>query len=439
VPRSVPRSVASFCVMALGRDTGQTVLGITAAASLVGAIGGLPLVWDGSFLLFSVLNDQQPILTYNRFVNTLLTAPVLAASALTEDFGILRLVFNLSYEAVPFVALLASWVVVRRARPDLFVWPVLGIGLALLPGFAVPTASSLIAAQLFWPLFLAALVPTSSKRVLALAATLGAIVAFSHPIALALLVLLAIAGWIERGRSRPAGLAWLTGCLALALLNGLWLTSQLDPYQARIAEPIVALTILANALMGPQSLGLAFTAFAAWLLYRGGRHPLAHGRAGTTIAIAALPFVVWAAIPSLWGNVIDFRVAALPCTVPLLVLAWLDARSPVRLLEERRQAALAAAVVMLAVVVVLSAGWAILAARVESAAARASGCVPAESIEGYPDSALGNVWITPLSLVLQGREVHAFVEPMSACASTGWPARLPAGSYEIDPRWFRFR
>ncbi|HYR94248.1 MAG TPA: hypothetical protein VEP48_08600 [Methylomirabilota bacterium] len=425
--------------MALGRDPGPAVLSIAAAASLVAAISGLPLVWDGSFLLFTVLNDQQPMVIYNRFVNSLLTAPVLAASALTEDLGILRLVFNLSYEAVPFVALLASWVVVRRARPDLFVWPVLGIGLALLPGLAVPTASSIIAAQLFWPLFLAALVPPSSRLVLALSVALGVVVAFSHPIAAALLVLLAIAGWIERGRSRPAGLAWLTGCLALALLNVVWLTSQLDAYQAHIAEPIVALNILGWALVGPQSLGLGFTAFAAWLLYRGGGDPRARGRARMTIVIAALPFVVWAAIPSLWGNVIDFRVAALPCAVPLLLLAWLDARSPVRLLEERRQAALAAAVVMFVVVVVLSAGWAILAARVESAVAQASGCVPAESIEGYPDSALGNAFVTPLSLVLQGRDLHAFVEPLSACASTGWPARLPAGPYVFEPRWFRFR
>ncbi len=427
----------------------EIALALAVLTTAVVAAADLPLVWDGSNFLFVALNEQTPLLIFHRYIESLLTAPAVAASFLTSDVGILRKVFSVSYAAVPTLALVLSWLVVRRKRPDLFVWPVLGIGLALLPGRALGVAESLLAAQLSWPLFLAALVPIDRTR-LALCVLVGLVVAVSHPAALVFLPLIGLVGSIERVRSGSLvrGLGWLATFLALAVVNIALLTSQLDPYEVKSARPLAIVYELIFGAAGPQLAGLLLTAVAAVLVHRAARAPhevrRPYSRAAVTAGLAVIPFVIWAAIPELWYHTLEYRAWAIPATLPLFALAWSDARqrdAAVRAhVAERMTLSVVAATVMFVVLLVQSVVWTGLVARLEAAVASRAGCVPLGSMAGYEQTAAGGWAVAPLSIIVQGRQVHAFVAPDALCEGSHWPDDAPVlGSPALRPLWFRFQ
>jgi len=427
----------------------EVVLGIAALTTVVVGLSELPLVWDGSNFLFAALNEQTPLLIFHRTVESLLTAPVVAASFLTSDVRILRKIFSLSYAAVPTMALVLSWIVVRRTRPDLLIWPMLGIGLALLPGRGLSIAESLIVAQLSWPLFLAAIVSVE-RRIFVACLVVGAVVAVSHPSALVFLPIVGVIGWVERLRSGSVArsFGWLVAFFALASLNFALLSSRLDPYEVTVAQPIVVAYQLLAGAFGPQLSGLQLTALTALLVYRAGRDPTqAHrmyARAMVTAGLAVMPFLIWAALPQMWRDIIEYRAWAIPATLPLFAVAWLDARraDPLHETHVASRMTISAVVAAVMFVVLLAQGvtWVGLVARVERAVTSRAGCVPAESIEGFADTALGSWALVPLSLLVQGREVHAFVTFGFLCESARWPKEVPmmVNLPSLRPQWFRF-
>jgi len=429
------------------RSAPGLVIGAAAATALIAGVAGLPLAWDGSYFLFVVLNDQAPLLIAHRFIETLLTSPVLFASGRTEDLAVLRAIFGVSYTAIPLVALFCSWLVVRR-RPELFVWPVLGIAVALLPGRALFIAESLIAAQLAWPLLLAAVVPVSGG-VLLLCLALGAIVAVSHPVAAIPLVIVALVGAAIRRRSRRSSASWAAAFLGLAALNLAILGSRLNAFERESLELSVAVGSLIRGALGPQLAAMLLTALAAVLVLRGAHaqqradQVRAEALALTSIALAAAALLVWAAVPQFWKGEIDFRSWALPITLPLFALAILDACSvrgrPLQtLVDGRMRIARAAAVAMFLVMLVQSVVWVQLTSRVSLAVEGAHGCIDAASIEGFPDSPLGHWSITPLSMLLQARDVRSFVGTADACRATRWPSEVTFEGATARPGWFRF-
>lgn len=422
------------------------VLVATAATALVAAVAGLPLAWDGSFFLFLVLNDQMPLLIAHRYIETILTSPVMLASGVIEDLAVLRAIFSLSYTVVPLVALWSSWLVVRR-RPELFIWPVLGIALALLPGRALFIAESLIAAQLAWPLLLAALVPIS-RGVLLLCVSLGTAVALTHPVAVFLLVAVAVIGAFFRRASRRSSSSWAAAFLGLAALNVVVMGSQLNAFERQSLEPGVAAGILILGALGPQLVGMLLTALAALLILRAARAVRRPDRARDealaliSTALAAGALLVWAAVPEFWRGEVSFRAWAVPITLPLFVLAALDARPAGRalppVLDRRMRIASLAATTMFLVLLIQSVVWIQLTSRVSLAVQGASGCVDAASIEGFPGSALGHWAVTPLSIVLQGRDVRSFVAGADECRTATWPAEVVILETAFRPGWFRF-
>lgn len=431
--------------------TPKLALALVALTSLTAAFAGLPLAWDGSYFLFRVLNEQSPLLTnvHNRLLLGILTFPVFLASQLTENFGILRFVFSLSYAAVPFVALACCWIVVRR-RPDLFVWPTLGICVALLPGSVLFVSEALIVAELSWPLLLAALVPGQPRSGVVICIVLGVVVAVSHPVALPLLLAVAVVGAVVRRRSWRAAVLWAISFTGLAALNVVELTSRLTSFERESLEPSTAAIGLARGIVGLPIAALLLVTLTAFLIYRGARSTPEARRielqnlALVTLLFVALTLLIWAAVPAFWRGEIDFRGWAIPLTLPLFALAWLDARvaraSDVALAGRRMRLAWAAAAVMFLVIAIQGVVWMQLVTRVSSAQAGGNGCTVAESIEGFPDSALGHWAITPLSILLQARDVRAFVAPGALCEASDWPRQVPMGPVPaLTPGWFRFQ
>ncbi|MBM4421087.1 MAG: hypothetical protein FJ034_05810, partial [Chloroflexi bacterium] len=103
-----------------------TALALLAAAGIVPALAGLPLVWDGTSFLFRALNEQRPVEGFNRLILLVLTAPPAWLARVTEDIGTLRFAYSLAVEAIPWAGVAAAWLVARERRPALFVWPMLG-------------------------------------------------------------------------------------------------------------------------------------------------------------------------------------------------------------------------------------------------------------------------------------------------------------------------
>jgi hypothetical protein len=160
------------------------------------AIASGPLVWDGSFYLFSILDSQDFFCPHDRMSNVIIQFPVLIASHyFTENLAVLRFIFSLQYALIPFLSLLISWIVVRRT-PRLFIWPALGICIATIPGQFIFVSEIVIALQLAWPVLLILIVPPQGNASWIAALLLSLTIFFLHPVAVFILASLAFAGLV---------------------------------------------------------------------------------------------------------------------------------------------------------------------------------------------------------------------------------------------------
>ncbi|HVN27165.1 MAG TPA: hypothetical protein VMT64_01690, partial [Candidatus Binataceae bacterium] len=129
-----------------------------AIALIVAAVLRAPLSWDGSFYFFQMLDRQWWFIAQpHRWINYALQAPTLLAMRFTLNFPILILIFSLSYASPAIIGVALSWLVCRK-RPELFIWPAIGIGIVTLPGILNFNSEATMTAPLFWPVLLAALI-----------------------------------------------------------------------------------------------------------------------------------------------------------------------------------------------------------------------------------------------------------------------------------------
>lgn len=110
------------------------VLAIFAIPLVIAVISDAALSWDGAFYLFRTLDTGVPFIPHDRLIDAPIHWPVLWADALTDSLPVLRATFGVVHVVTPFVALACCWWVVRTDAPALIVWPLLGIGMATLPG-----------------------------------------------------------------------------------------------------------------------------------------------------------------------------------------------------------------------------------------------------------------------------------------------------------------
>ena len=129
-------------------------LGLLLLVACVATYCGAALTWDGSSLLFSVLDGQHLKLPHDRYSLVLFQLPVLLASKLTDQVRVLELVYGAAYTIVPFAVAYGAWRLVREERPRLVVWPLLWTCLGALPGQMFFVTESLLTLQGGWLLLL---------------------------------------------------------------------------------------------------------------------------------------------------------------------------------------------------------------------------------------------------------------------------------------------
>ena len=184
-----------------GRWTVAILLASSAMAVglAVAAIARLPLLWDGAWFLLHALDSSTPTFLFRRAIHVALQAPAMVTATVTGDAWIASVVFSATYVAVPLIALLAAWRVVREERPELIAWAALGIALVALPGLVFFISEGAMVAHLAWALVLAAALGRVGRhRVLVV--VLVAVMAVSHPLAGPTLAAVGAVAWLARRR-----------------------------------------------------------------------------------------------------------------------------------------------------------------------------------------------------------------------------------------------
>lgn len=426
------------------------------AGALVAAWGGGVLAWDGAYYLFKALDDQAPFNPLGRRINVLLQAPLLWASAGgVDDLSILRRVFALPYALVPVVGLSLSWLVVRRRRPALFVWPALAVGLGLLPGLFFYTSEGPMIGSLAWPLLLGVLLGVPRPGALGLGG-LVVVLWVTHPLFVVFATLSAGVALL-RARLERSERLWLlpvaVGLLALAALKAF---VPLSGYEAESLSLQRLRDAFEVAVRGWPLVSLAGTLAAAaltlaqpWLEPAMGPRLSASTRyAPAALAVAAgVALVPWARNPYLWAHALDYRFWVGPITLGFMgaaCLEWLTRRaasSGAALLSSRMATVAAVGAAMLLVLALQTRAWGQQVATLSaSLAERGERCVELASLPVIGGSPLNHWGTTSLSLVLQGRQPERVVmEVPEGCAALATRAGVRLGEWETRPfgaGWF---
>ncbi len=309
--------------------------GLVTAAYAAAAAMGLGLTWDGAYYLFQALNTGQAFEPRDRVLDVLLQQPVLALRSFVDDPAVLAAVFGFSCLLVPLASLAASWLIVRKHQPRMFVWPVLGMGLLLLPGQAAVQSEAMMALEMIWPILLAVIVGRPSDNWM-IVLGFGIFLALAHPFAVPLLAGLAAAVFVvhvARRRERPQ-LWWAIAFLALAGLA--WLrvaNNELDPTHTEGLSLGQMSAAFEQVVAGRPLVAIVLTYAGAILLVAGS--VLGRVRAGASVraveglafalfCVAGLFLVTWAADTRAWWTALDYRFVALFVAAPILGLAIID-------------------------------------------------------------------------------------------------------------------
>jgi hypothetical protein len=419
------------------------VIALAGFGALFGALSGMALSWDGSYYLFNTLESQRPFEPHLRYVNAITQAPTLLAERFTDQLPILRLAYGLAYMAVPVLALLACWVVLRRGHRHMFIWPVLAILVATLPGQVNATCEALQSAQLIWPALLAGIVGIERGDRLTCIVVLatGLFAAVAHPFGVVLVGGVLLVCLLRRRRTEAivAG-----GLLVVAVANAVL---SFDPYETDQITTAVITNGFHSALwggpmtaIGTSAVGAALIAFAD----RSSRRTLlaALGVACQVLAIAAL--VRWANDPRQWSGAIDFRTFTPTVTVPVALVALYDGGRPGSQDGRWRQlAAVAAAAGFAAIMVVQGLSVQRLDNTLTTAMKFAGGCVAQQSIPGIRGTMLDH-WATPSrSLLFGSRAATSIMLPDDQCSTLTDTGSIPLADWDVrtvySPGWFDLR
>jgi hypothetical protein len=428
------------------------------AALVIAALCGAGLAWDGSYDLFKTLDLRVPYIPHNRLQDFFLYLPALATSYVTENLGILRTIFGLSFAIVPVASLAASWWIVCRTARGLFVWPALSIGLGLVPGQLDLSGEFTQAVQLFWPVLLT-IVLRLPTRSIPIAAVFTVLTFIAHPTACVLLGFAALAAAVlglRYGEDRTMLLVWALGFALLALaryaevrtdsleLAQLFLTARIDAFRGAVNGGTLA------AL--EWTWGAATATFLASLVggrTRGGVTYVLRFCAIAAVAAAGIALTMRALDPGQWTGELDFRAWAMWCSLPLMLLAVLDgctdrpfqpeghAGADLRFREGVVQAAGCAFFIALTVQSLEFSG---LTNRLQyDLAHNSSPCVPFEALGNLQYTAFNNWSLSTFAILQQSRTPKTVVLLGNSCQEaqrTGRPQLILWDPQSFQTQWF---
>jgi hypothetical protein len=433
--------------------------GLISAALGFAAASGAAMSWDGSYILFKILDLQSAIPVHNRFVNVPLHWIILFTARFTTDLNILQMVFGLVYAAVPLMALVLSWWVVRGHAETLFIWAALGIGLGTLPGQFCFICESILAIFLFWPVILAILVRMPKRHVPIILALLIAMF-FTHFVSIALFFVGAsvafIIGLCSRG-DRHWMWMWASGLGVMAAFKFLLFVIFPSAYEmSQLSKDVMKsnfdLSVSGLPLMSVICTWLAASIiFISPLLSRFSKDKFSqiiHSIGLISLAIAGGLLVVWARDPYLWRHAIAFRSWALFSSLPFMMLAVLEGILLSKKFLSNRKSELnyrlktlrIIGTIFLLVLSVQSTSWFNLTTILrETIVQSVDRCISISSIGWLTNTPLNN-WTTPShSILLQGKAPQKLVLNGDGCTEASFSEAVRISPYDLRSRtggWF---
>jgi hypothetical protein len=239
---------AGCCVLSERRAL-QLGLALVVLAYVPIALVGLPLFGDGAYYFFKLAFDGVPVFPNLRLGSVIAQLPTLAATRLTDDIGLLRHLFSLSYVALPVLSLLVSWSIVRERRPELILLPLLFLVANQINFSAV--SELLLSLYLVWPFVLLAALSPNRHLTLTYGAILAPLLLLLHPLGFALAGFLSLVALLnarcDRAIDRIWTRAWIGLAAAFAVSAVLRMISTLigaTGYERSLAEPDAAVRYL---------------------------------------------------------------------------------------------------------------------------------------------------------------------------------------------------
>jgi hypothetical protein len=323
-------------------------------------------------------------------------------------------VFRVSTALLPFIALSLSYWMVRRDRPDLFVWAVLGICGACLPGQWFVVAEGIIAVQFAWPLYLAIAVGITGRRTVAVAALIPFIF-FQHPFAAPILVsagvVLLVGHWQELLPRTPAWIAWTAILLAAGAIRPAIRTSNdqdalsLGWFKFATETSLKWIPLIALAALFAVGVALARGSQRYWLIV-------------SLVLLSGAGMSIWAADPSRWGAAINYRLPVLFVTAPFVLLMFVCATRGETGAERTRALVIVGVGLMFVTTLSIQAvTWSNLMAEVESATSSGPVCRTTAEVDRGRLTALENWGTSYLAIIQQGpRPRRLILHSEKACA-----------------------
>ncbi len=298
---------------------------------LVAIVCGAALAWDSGGIFFQMLDMQAPVTPNQRWLNAIVQAPALLTSQFSDNISFLSIVFGVTWALLPLGTLAASWFIVRRRAPELFLWPVLAIGLGLLPGLFYLGTEANTALMLTWPLLLGTVLGVSRPARIGMVIC-ALLLAISHPYAIglfALLTALALLVWQREGQQRRELTGWALAFGILAFLTTLrFLLFHTSYESAQLSLGALGWNFLV-AVRGYPAAALGCATIIALLFL-----VLPYVGAGATRIVRAVQLValfllavlmlLWARDPHLWSQANKYSYPALPVTLVFMALALVD-------------------------------------------------------------------------------------------------------------------
>jgi hypothetical protein len=219
---------------------------LCAAALLFAAIEERPLSNEGGQWVYEILNTSGASYShvFFRYSDILFQIPsILAMRILGETgIGLATTLAELSYSLHPVVSILiCAWILKRRERIDLILWPLLSFAIATMPTAPFSVGVVAGATSFFWPAFLlVCLSPRPSPKTTIAILAFSVLLLFSHESALALFVPLSLASLAMNGWRWPTNRVHrrLTVFFVFGLLSYLarLLIEQADPRSKFFSE-----------------------------------------------------------------------------------------------------------------------------------------------------------------------------------------------------------
>jgi hypothetical protein len=419
--------------------------------TIVLIIVSAPLAFDGAYFLFRILDERQLVVEHRRLIDVVVQLPVLAALRLSRGIELPALTFSTALASTSIAGLAISWLVCRRRRPSLFLWPALSICIVTLPGLFFFQNEQLMVVTLLWPAFLVSLIG-ASPAVLTLVALTSVVAMASHPITAVLLGFTAIAA-LATATLRPAARRFSLGFAGyMVLLVLIRVAIPLDQYERDSLSMQIVDDSFNHAVWGWPLVALTLSiASAPGFIVSERRRSAAYHLAPMVLAGAAL--IAWAIDRNNWKTCLDYRYWVAPFSMILMAAAAIDELLPRGPAECERQARRRYALPLigatfLVVLTIQSAEWKTMSDQLRSEMVNSDqGCLQRSALYYWLQDTPLNHWGTPLYAVeLQGRKPATLLLPRPfAChvfASYGVAALVDQGSFTYLKQraqgWFDF-